>query len=277
MATQVAANTQVEESIAMARGPQAGGGISTGRLEGKVALITGGTSGIGFASAQLFQQEGAQVIVTGHNPKTVEDARKELGPHALVVASDASHLADTDALMKIVSEKFGQLDVLFANAGIAQFAPAEQVDESFFDRHFDLNVKGLFFTVKKSLGLLSDGGVVLLNASVASRKGFAGASIYSATKAAVRSFGRTLAAELAPRRIRVVTISPGPTATALFSKLEMPKEAADAMAAGWVQGVALKRIGRPEEIARLALFLASDEASFITGTEVFADGGLAEL
>jgi NAD(P)-dependent dehydrogenase (short-subunit alcohol dehydrogenase family) len=125
--------------------------------------------------------------------------------------------------------------------------------------------------------LLSDGGAVLLNASVASRKGFAGASIYSATKAAVRSFGRTLAAELAPRRIRVVTISPGPVATALFSKLEMPKEAVEAIAAGWAEGVALKRIGRPEEIANLALFLASDEASFITGTEVFADGGLAEL
>ncbi len=277
MATQVTVNTKFEEPIALVQGRQALGGIPRGRLDGKVALITGGTSGIGFATAQLFQQEGAQVIVTGHNPQTIEDAQKSLGPTTQVVASDASHLADTDALMKIVAEKFGRLDVLFANAGIAQFAPAEQVDENFFDRHFDLNVKGLFFTVKKSLGLLSNGGAVLLNASVASRKGFAGASIYSATKAAVRSFGRTLATELAPRRIRVITISPGPTATALFSKLEMPKEAADAVAAGWVQGVALKRMGRPEEIARLALFLASDEASFITGTEVFADGGLAEL
>ena len=277
MATQSRSNTKVEESIAFSQGRQSSGGISRGRLAGKIALITGGTTGIGFATAQLFQQEGAQVIVTGRNPKTVEDAQKALGPSALVVASDASNLADTDALMKILAEKFGRLDILFANAGIAQFAPAEQVDETFFDRHFDLNVKGLFFTVKKSLGLLSDGGAVLLNASVASRKGFAGASIYSATKAAVRSFGRTLAAELAPRRIRVVTISPGPIATALFSKLEMPKEAVDAIAAGWAEGVALKRIGRPEEIASLALFLASDEASFITGTEVFADGGLAEL
>jgi NAD(P)-dependent dehydrogenase (short-subunit alcohol dehydrogenase family) len=277
MATQVALNTKVEESIAFTRGWQSPGGISRGRLDGKIALITGGTTGIGYATAQLFQKEGAQVIITGHNPKTVEDAQKALGPSALVVASDASNLASTDALMKMVAEKFGRLDVLFANAGIAQFAPAEQVDESFFDRHFDLNVKGLFFTVKKSLGLLSSGGAVLLNASVASRKGFPGASIYSATKAAVRSFGRTLAAELAPRRIRVITISPGPIATALLSKLEMPKEAADAIAAGWAEGVALKRMGQPEEIARLALFLASDEASFITGTEVFADGGLAEL
>jgi len=277
MATQVALNTKVEESIAFTRGWQSPGGISRGRLGGKIALITGGTTGIGYATAQLFQKEGAQVIITGHNPKTVEDAQKALGPSALVVASDASNLASTDALMKMVAEKFGRLDVLFANAGIAQFAPAEQVDESFFDRHFDLNVKGLFFTVKKSLGLLSSGGAVLLNASVASRKGFPGASIYSASKAAVRSFGRTLAAELAPRRIRVITISPGPIATALLNKLEMPKEAADAIAAGWAEGVALKRMGQPEEIARLALFLASDEASFITGTEVFADGGLAEL
>jgi NAD(P)-dependent dehydrogenase (short-subunit alcohol dehydrogenase family) len=277
MATEVAVNTKIEESIAFARERRSSGGISRGRLEGKIALITGGTTGIGFATAQLFQKEGAQVIVTGRNLKTVEDAQKALGPNALVVASDASNLAETDALMKIVSDKFGRLDILFANAGIAQFANAEQVDENFFDRHFDLNVKGLFFTVKKSLGLLSDGGAVLLNASVASRKGFAGASIYSATKAAVRSFGRTLASELAPRRVRVVTISPGPTATPLLSKLEMPKEAVDAVAAGWAAGVALKRIGRPEEIANLALFLASDEASFITGTEVFADGGLADL
>jgi NAD(P)-dependent dehydrogenase (short-subunit alcohol dehydrogenase family) len=277
MATRVTVNMNGEESFALAREAQFSGGTSNGRLKGKIALITGGTTGIGFATAQLFQKEGAQVIVTGRNPKTVAEAQKALGRGVLAVASDASNLAETEALMKIVAEKFGRLDVLFANAGIVQFAPVEQVDEGFFDRNFDVNVKGLFFTVKKSLGLLSDGGAVLLNASVASRKGFAGASIYSATKAAVRSFGRTLAAELAPRRIRVVTISPGPVATALFSKLEMPKEAVDAIAAGWAEGVALKRIGRPEEIANLALFLASDEASFITGTEVFADGGLAEL
>ncbi len=277
MATQVTMNTSGEESIVFSRERQSSGGISGGRLDGKIALITGGTTGIGFATAQLFQNEGAQVIVTGHNPRTIEDAQKMLGSSALVVASDASNLADTDTLMKVVLEKFGRLDILFANAGIAQFAPAEQVDESFVDRHFDLNVKGLFFTVKKSLGLLSDGGVVLLNASVASRKGFAGASIYSASKAAVRSFGRTLATELATRRIRVITISPGPIATALLSKLEMPKEAVDVIATSWTEGVALKRIGQPGEIANLALFLASDEASFITGTEVFADGGLADL
>lgn len=274
MSTQFSVNTNDNEFI---RGQLSSGEISRGRLKGKIALITGGTSGIGLATAQLFQNEGAQVIVTGRNPNTVEDAQRALGPSAVVVRSDASNLADTDVLMKTVAEKFGRLDVVFANAGVAQFAAIGHVDESFFDRHFDVNVKGLFFTVKKSLELLSDGGAVLLNASVVSRKGFAGASIYSATKAAVRSFGRTLAAELAPRRIRVVTISPGPVATALFSKLEMPKEAADTIAAGWAAGVALKRMGQPEEIARLALFLASDEASFITGTEVFADGGLAEL
>jgi NAD(P)-dependent dehydrogenase (short-subunit alcohol dehydrogenase family) len=248
-----------------------------GKLNGKIALITGGTTGIGFATAQLFQTEGAQVIVTGRNPKTIEDAQKALGASALVVASDASDLVDTDALMKTVSERFGRLDVLFANAGIAQFVPVEQVDEHFFDRHFDLNVKGLFFTVQKSLRLLSDGGAVLLNASATWRKGFPGTCIYAATKAAVRSFGRTLATELAPRRIRVNTISPGTIATPILGKLEMPKEAVDAVAARMADGVAFKRLGRPEEIANLALFLASEDASFITGTEVFADGGLAEL
>jgi NAD(P)-dependent dehydrogenase (short-subunit alcohol dehydrogenase family) len=151
MTTQLAANTNVEESVAFSQGRPSSRGISRGRLSGKIALITGGTTGIGFATAQLFQNEGARVIVTGHNPKTLEDAQKALGLNALVVASDASSLAGADALMKIVSEKFGRLDVLFANAGIVQFAPVEQVDESFFDRQFDLNVKGLFFTVKKSL------------------------------------------------------------------------------------------------------------------------------
>ena len=148
MATQFSVNTNDKESI---RGQQSSGEISRGRLKGKIALITGGTSGIGLATAQLFQNEGAQVIVTGRNPDTVEDARKALGPSAVVVRSDASNLADTDALMKIVSEKFGRLDVLFANAGVTQFAPVEQVDESFFDRHFDVNVKGLFFTRQSSL------------------------------------------------------------------------------------------------------------------------------
>jgi NAD(P)-dependent dehydrogenase (short-subunit alcohol dehydrogenase family) len=248
-----------------------------GKLDGKIALITGGTTGIGFASAQLFLKEGARVIVTGRNPKNVDEAQKALGANALAVVSDASNLSATDALMKRVAEKFGRIDVLFANAGIGQFAPAEQVDEGMFDRHFDLNVKGLFFTVQKSLKLLSEGASVLLTASVASRKGFAGATIYCATKAAVRSFGRTLATELAPRRIRVNTISPGPVLTPIFGKLDMPKEQVDAVTASMAQSVAFKRLGRPEEIATLALFLASDDASFITGAEIFADGGLAEL
>ena len=247
------------------------------KLDGKIALITGGTTGIGFSTAQLFLKEGARLIVTGRNAKTVEEAQKALGTNALAIAADASDLSSTDALMKQVSQKFGRIDVLFANAGIAQFAPAEQVDENFFDRHFDLNVKGLYFTVQKSLALLCDGASVLLTASVASKKGFAEASIYCATKAAVRSFGRTLATELAPRRIRVNTISPGPVLTPLFDKLEMPKEALDNVTANMAQSVAFKRLGKPDEIANLALFLASDDASFITGTEIFADGGLAEL
>jgi NAD(P)-dependent dehydrogenase (short-subunit alcohol dehydrogenase family) len=248
-----------------------------GKLAGKIALITGGTTGIGLATAQLFQNEGAQVIVTGRNPETLSSAQQTLGPQAAVIASDAASLGDIETLIQQIRGRFGRIDILFANAGVAQFLPASDVTESFFDRHFSLNVKGLYFTVQKALPLIPDGGSILLNASVVSTKGFAGASVYSATKAAVRSFGRTLAAELAPRRIRVNTISPGPIATPILSKLEMPAEARDQFSASMEQSVALKRLGQPEEIARVALFLASDDASFLVGTEIFADGGLAEL
>jgi len=247
------------------------------KLEGKIALITGGTTGIGLATAKLFQSEGAQVIVTGRNKDTLSEAQQTLGPNATLISSDTSNLKDIEALAAQVRQRFGRVDILFANAGIAQFAPLEQVTEGFYDSQFNTNVKGLYFTVQKLLPLMPDGGAVLLNASVVSRKGLPAASIYSATKAAVRSFGRTLAAELAPRRIRVNTISPGPVATPIFDKLEMPKEAADRMSQDLQQEVALKRFGTPEEIAKVALFLASEDASYMVGSEVFVDGGLAEL
>jgi NAD(P)-dependent dehydrogenase (short-subunit alcohol dehydrogenase family) len=252
-------------------------GTQLNKLQGKVALITGGTTGIGMATAHLFKSEGAQVIVTGRSADTLSEAQQALGPDATVISSDASQIADIDALIGQVGQKFGRIDILFANAGIAQFAPLEQVTEAFFDRQFDLNVKGLYFTVLKAAPLIPNGGSILLNASIVSRKGFPAASIYSATKAAVRSFGRTLAAELAPRGIRVNTISPGPIATPLYHKLDMPKEAVTQFSASMEQGVALKRFGQPEEIARVALFLASDDSSYVVGTEIFVDGGLAEL
>lgn len=248
-----------------------------GKLDGKIALVTGGTTGIGLATAKLFQEEGAQVVITGRNPKTLEAAKAELGGKALVVASDAANVRDIDKLVAAVREKHGRIDVLFANAGVAKFAPVDQVSEEFFDDQFAINVKGLYFVVQKSLPLIPDGGSILLNASIVSQKGMPSTSVYSATKAAVRSFGRTLAAELAPRKIRVNTVSPGPISTPIYEKLGMPADAAAAFEAGMAQGVALKRFGTSEEIAKAALFFASSDSSYVTGVELFVDGGLAEL
>jgi NAD(P)-dependent dehydrogenase (short-subunit alcohol dehydrogenase family) len=248
-----------------------------GKLNGRTALITGGSTGIGLATAKLFQEEGAQVIVTGRDPAGIAAAQKELGSAALVVASDTSKLKDIDALIDTIRQKFDRIDILFANAGIARFQPFGEIEESFFDDHFDINVKGLFFTVQSALPLIPNGGSILLTASVVSKKGFPGSSVYAATKAAVRSFGRTLATELAPRGIRVNTLSPGPIATPLFNKMGLANDAIGQMQEAFAQSVALKRMGTPEEMARAALFLASDDAAYVVGSELFADGGLAEL
>ncbi len=247
------------------------------KLQGKIALITGGTSGIGLASAKLFQDEGAQVIITGRSAGTIAEAQRALGPKATVIQSDTSQLEDISKLIDQVRSKFGKIDILFANAGIGKFVPFEQSTVEHFDEHFNTNVRGLYFTVQSALPLIPDGGSILLNASVVSKKGFAGTSVYSGTKAAVRSFGRTLASELAPRGIRVNTISPGPIATPIFGKMGMPADAANQLEAQLAQSVALKRLGKPEEIAKAALFLVSDDASYMIGAEVFVDGGLAEL
>lgn len=244
------------------------------KLTGKIALITGGSTGIGLATAKLFRQEGAQVIVTGRSAGALADAQQELGPSALVLQSDTSSLKDIDKLISEIKAKFGRIDILFANAGIAQFHPAPDVTEAAFDQQFNINVKGLFFTVQKALPLIPDGGAILLNASVVSKKAFPGASVYSATKAAVRSFGRTLATELAPRKIRVNTISPGPIQTPILDKMGVDKDEFEKNLAASVQ---LKRLGQAPEIARAALFLVSEDASYVVGTELFVDGGFAEL
>lgn len=248
-----------------------------GKLDGKIALITGGSTGIGLASAVLFQQEGAQVIVTGRNKDAIAAAQQELGPGALAIVSDTCKLTDIASLMDRIRQKFGRLDIVFANAGIARFQPFGEIQEADFDEHFAVNVKGLYFTVQAALPLIPSGGSILLTASVVSKKGFAGTSVYSATKAAVRSFGRTLATELAPRGIRVNTLSPGPVTTPLFGKMGLSEAAVDQMQQNMAQGVALKRMGKVEEIARAALFLVSDDASLVVGAELFADGGRAEL
>jgi NAD(P)-dependent dehydrogenase (short-subunit alcohol dehydrogenase family) len=248
-----------------------------GKLDGKIALITGGSTGIGLATAKLFQKEGAQVIVTGRNPEGIAAAQKELGAAAVAIASDTSKIKDATTLIDIIRQKFGRIDILFANAGIARFQPFGEIEESFFDEHFNINVKGLFFTVQAALPLIPSGGSILLTASVVSKKGFPGSSVYAATKAAVRSFGRTLATELAPRGIRVNTLSPGPIETPLFDKMGLPAEATGQMRERFGDSVALKRLGTVDEMARAALYLSSDDASYVVGAELFADGGLAEL
>jgi NAD(P)-dependent dehydrogenase (short-subunit alcohol dehydrogenase family) len=248
-----------------------------GKLDGKIAVITGGSTGIGLATAKLFVHEGAQVVATGRDPESIRSAQRDLGPGALVLASDTSKLSEIASLMATVRQKYGRIDILFANAGVARFQPFGDIEESFFDDHFDINVKGLFFTVQAALPLISQDGSILLTASVVSKKGFSGSSVYAATKAAVRSFGRTLATELAPRGIRVNTISPGPITTPLFEKMGLAGDAITQMQERMAGTTAMKRMGTPEEIAKAALFLSSSDASLIVGAELFADGGLAEL
>lgn len=246
------------------------------QLDGKIALITGGTTGIGAATAKLFQAEGATVIVTGSNPKTLEAARAEL-PGVEVIASDASDVAAIAALMDQVKARYGHLDVLFANAGVARFAPAEAVDEAGFDFQFNINVKGAYFVLKNAAPIMADGGSVILTSSVSGVKGMENGTVYSASKAAVRSFGRTFAAELAHRRIRVNTISPGPIDTPIFGKVGVPAEQLKAMVDGILASVPMKRIGTADDIAQAALYLASDVSTFVTGIELFVDGGMVSL
>ena len=248
--------------------------ILMGKLEGKIALITGGSTGIGLATAKLFQAEGAKVVVTGSKTETVAAAQKELGPKALGVVSDTSKLSDIAALIETVKAKYGHIDILFANAGIGGFQPIDEVTESSFGRIFDVNVKGLFFTIQGALPLMQGGGAILLTSSVAGRKGFAGSSVYAASKAAVRSFGRTLANELAPRGIRVNTLSPGPIDTPIFGKGGGDTEG---MKQQFASMLALKRLGTAEEMARAALYFCSDDSSFVVGAELIADGGLGEF
>ncbi len=244
-----------------------------GKLEGKVAVVTGGNSGIGLATAKEFAREGARVVITGRDAGTLAEAAREIGGGVLALRSDASSLADIDELFDAVGERYGRVDVLFVNAGIAQFAPLEETTEEFFDRTMDINFKGAYFTVKKALPLLADGASVILNASVVAHVGFPNSSVYSASKAALLSLVRTLSADLAGRGIRVNAVSPGPIETPIFGRMGLPEEAKQ----GFSEQVPLKRLGRPEEIAKTVLFLASSDSSFLVGTEIIADGGVIGL
>ena len=247
------------------------------RPTGKVAVVTGGNSGIGLATAQRFHEEGAQVVISGRDQKTLDQAVKTIGGDIIAIRADVSKLADLDRLYKTVADKFGKIDVLFANAGIAKFAPVNDSTEILFDEVFDVNVKGVYFTIQKALPLLNDGASIIINSSVVNETGAAGASVYAATKAAVRSFARTLTTELVDRGIRINVVSPGPITTPIFGRTGLPQEQVDEFARDIVSKVPMKRFGKPEEVADTVLFLATPESSYITGVDINVDGGMGQV
>jgi NAD(P)-dependent dehydrogenase (short-subunit alcohol dehydrogenase family) len=249
-----------------------------GRLDGKIALITGGTSGIGLATAKRFVGEGAHVFITGRRKPELDTAVKEIGGvNVTGVQGDVSNLADLDRLFAQIKHDKGRLDVLFANAGVAEYAPLGTITEAHYHTIFDVNVKGLVFTVQKALALMPDGASIILNASIVASKGLPANSVYSATKAAVRSFARTWATDLKQRRIRVNAVSPGPIDTPGLNNLVASTGAGEQRLKMIAGNVPLGRLGTPDEIAGAVLFLASDDSTYVTGTELFVDGGFAQV
>jgi NAD(P)-dependent dehydrogenase (short-subunit alcohol dehydrogenase family) len=248
-----------------------------GKLEGKVALITGGNSGIGLATAKEFVAEGAYVFITGRRQPELDAAVKQIGKNIAAIQGDVSKLADLDRVFATIKEKKGHLDIIFANAGGGSFAPLAAVTEAQFDKEFGINVKGVLFTVQKALPLLRDGGSVIINGSIAGSKGIPAFTVYCATKAAVRSFARTWTADLKDRKIRVNIVSPGPIETPGADNLFTDPDQLKAFKSGMIAGVPLGRIGDASEIAKPVVFLASDDSSFITGIELFVDGGMAQV
>ena len=236
------------------------------------AVITGGNSGIGLATAKEFSEQGARVVITGRDQRTLDAAAREIGGDVLAVRSDASSLAEIDELFAAVQEKFGQIDVLFVNAGVGKFAPVEAVTEELFDGIMDIN-----FTIQKALPLLNDNASIILNTSINAHIGMPNSSVYAASKAALITLARTLSAELVGRGIRVNAISPGPVTTPIFGRLGLPPEELEETAKNIQAQVPMKRFGRPEEIAKTVLFLASADSSFLLGTEIIADGGMSQL
>ena len=242
-----------------------------GKLQGKVAVITGATEGIGLATAQLFVNEGAYVFITGRRQKELDEAVATIGSNATGVQGDVAKLADLDRLYQTVSKVKGRIDIIFANAGVGEFVPLPNVSEEHFDKLFNINVKGALFTVQKGLPLLNDGGSIILTGSVASVKGTAAFGVYAASKAAIRSFVRTWTTDLKDRRIRSNVVSPGPIKTPLTIR-----QSPDVIAR-IVSTVPMGRMGEPDEVAKAALYLASDDSSFVTGVELFVDGGRAQI
>jgi NAD(P)-dependent dehydrogenase (short-subunit alcohol dehydrogenase family) len=248
-----------------------------GKLEGKIAVVTGGTSGIGLATAKRFVAEGAVVFITGRRQAELDRAAEEIGPNAVAVRADSSNLTDLDRLYSRVKMEKGRIDILFANAGIGEFATLGEITEEHYDKTFNTNVKGVLFTVQKAVPLFRDGGSIILNASTVASMGTPAFGVYSATKAAVRNFARSWILDLADRHIRVNVVSPGPIATPGLDGLAETEEQARQFKAGMVANIPLGRLGAPDEVAKAVVFLASDDSSFVNGTELFVDGGFAQI
>ena len=245
------------------------------RFQGKVALVTGGNSGIGLAAAQGFAAEGARVAIFGRDPETLQQAKKSLGANAIAIQADVSRIADIERGSAQVKKEAGRIDALFVNAGMALFAPIESVDEDFFDRHFATNVKGAYFTIQKALPLMPKGSAIVVNGSVVANKGMPSTSVYAATKAAVSSLARTLSTELVPLGVRLNVVHPGPIETPIFGRMGLSAEATQAMGQQILAQVPLGRFGSPDDIAHAVLYLCSDDAAFVHGTTLTVDGGVA--
>lgn len=247
------------------------------RFTNKIAVVTGGNSGIGLATAQALVAGGAKVVIAGRDQTTLDSARAQLGSSATAIRADVGSLADIEALASEVGRQFGRVDILFVNAGIAHFRPIEQVDELFFDQHLDINFKGAYFTIQKFLPLFTQGGAIVVNGTAAVNVGMPNASVYTATKAALNSLVRTLSSELVARKIRLNAVNPGPIETPIFERMGMPKEQLDETAKWILSQVPQGRFGKAEEIAQAVCYLASDQASYVTGVELTVDGGMTTL
>ena len=247
------------------------------RFKDKVAVVTGGNSGIGLATAKSYLREGAKVAITGRSDRTLKAAQEELGPDALVIKADMSRLPEIASAMTRIKERFGRIDALFVNAGIGRFVPIEEVTEAFFDETMNTNLKGAYFTIQKAIPLLSRGSAVVLNASINAHIGLPGSSVYGASKAAIVNLAKTVSIDLLQRGVRVNAVSPGPVATPIIDRMGLPEDQARQLKERIAEQVPLKRFGSPDEIAAAVLYLSSSESTYVVGTELVVDGGMIQI